>query len=184
MDSNFSLSRGKAEKSGERLPLPRGQAGLADEHHRTEHYAFIEERTKAKDVARQAYEALRTAHINASPKQVFEAVGGFTVDLDDQEAEQLQQLTCIKSCEADQPLELTNSVESVNAGELVQPATGLKTRNKTAFKGRVIDGSQEEVKAQQDVEVGVLRSYGDSTAASGEILPYGVKKLGWSRRFH
>ena len=40
---------------------------------------------------RQAGEALQTAHLNAEPKQVFQEIGGFSVDLDEQEAEQLRQ---------------------------------------------------------------------------------------------
>ena len=159
--------------------MPTGHAELGVEHERTEHYAFLEDQgqEKDKDVAKQAGEALRTAHLTAAPKQVFEAVGGFSVDLDEQEAEQLRQVPCIKSCEADQPLELTDPVESEAAGGLVQPATALEAPNQTVFKSRVIEGSQEQVEAQQDIEADALTSYGDSTASSGEILPYGVKAV-------
>ena len=145
MDSKFSLQREKAEDSGNGLPLATGQTALVSELNRTEHYVFLEERSKEKDVAKQADEALQSARLNASAKQVFEAVGGFTVDLDDQEAERLRQMPCIKCCEADQQLELTNRVESATAGYLVETATALEVPNKTAYKSRVIDGSQEKV---------------------------------------
>ena len=177
MDSKFSPQREKAEDSGNGLPLATGQTALVSELNRTEHYVFLEERSKEKDVAKQADEALQSARLNASAKQVFEAVGGFTVDLDDQEAERLRQMPCIKCCEADQQLELTNRVESATAGYLVQTATALEVPNKTAYKSRVIDGSQEKVKGQQDVEADTLTSYGDGKASSGEILPYGVKAV-------
>ena len=133
--------------------MPTGHAELGVEHERTEHYAFLEDQgqEKDKDVAKQAGEALRTAHLTAAPKQVFEAVGGFSVDLDEQEAEQLRQVPCIKSCEADQPLELTDPGESEAAGDLVQLATALEAPNQTVFKSRVIDESQEQVEAQQDI---------------------------------
>ena len=88
---------------------------------------------------------------------------------------QLRQVPCIKSCEADQLLELTDPVESESSGDLVRPATALDAPNRTVFKSRLIDGSQEQVEAQKDIEADGLTSYGDSTASSGEILPYGVK---------
>ena len=142
------------------------------------HFAFLEEQGIDSDVAQQAKEALQTAHLNAAPTQVFEAVGGFSVDLDTHEAEQLRQVPCIKSCEADQPLKLTDPVESVPAEDLVELATATQASKETVFKSRVIDGNQEQVQAQQDIGVDALRSYGDSTASSGEVLLTASKQFG------
>ena len=177
MSSAFSLEREKDESNGEGLLVPTRASELGVEKQRTEHLAFLEEQGKDKGFAKQAGEALRTAHLTASPNQLFEAIGGFSIDLDEKEAEQLRQVPCIKSCEADQPLELTDPVESEAAGGLVQPSTALEAPNQTVFKSRVIEGSQEQVEAQQDIEADALTSYGDSTASSGEILPYGVKAV-------
>ena len=177
MSSTFSLARGKAENEGEGFPLTAGQAELATQTHRTEHYAFLEGESKDKNVASQAGEALKTAHLDRSPKQVFEAVGGFSVELDDQEAEQLRQVPSIKSCETDQPLKLTDPIEAEVTRDIVQPAIGIEAPEQRAFQGRVIDGSQKQVKAQQDIKSNNLTSYGDSRASSGEILPYGVRAV-------
>ena len=124
-------------------------------------------------------EAFQSAHLNAAPKQVFQEIGGFSVDLGEQEAEQLRQVPCIKSCEADQPLELTDPIESLGAEGFVLSAAAVEAagNGQTAFNGRVIDGSQKQVESSQEIATDALTSYGDSTASSGEILPYGVKAV-------
>ena len=115
MSSSFSLEREKDESNGGGL-VPTRASELGVEKQRTEHLAFLEEQGKDKGFAKQAGEALRTAHLTASPNQLFEAIGGFSIDLDEQEAEQLRQVPRIKSCEADEPLELTDPVESESVG--------------------------------------------------------------------
>ena len=179
MSSAFPLEEGKAEISSQSFAVSEKAQEIEGQTQRLEHYAFLEEQGSDKDVAKQAGEALQTAHLNAAPKQVFQEIGGFSVDLDEQEAEQLRQVPCIKSCEADQPLELTDPIESEEAEGLVQPATAVETPapGQTAFNGRVIDGSQQQVESSQEITTDALTSYGDSTASSGEILPYGVKAV-------
>ena len=168
MSSAFTPSRGKAGNEGEGLPLTTGQTELADrsERHRTEHYAFLDGKSKDKDVAKQAGEALKTAHLDTSPKQVFEAIRGFSIELDEQEAKQLRTVPCIKSCSADEPLKLKDTIESQITGDIIQPAIGIEAPEQRAFQGSVINESQKEVEAQTGIEKNSLTSYGDSRASS------------------
>ena len=42
--------------------------------------------------------------------------------------------------------------------------------NQTVFKSRLIDGSQEQVEAQQDIEAEALTSYGTAQPQAGKFL--------------
>ena len=85
-------------------------------------------------------------------------------------------MPCIKSCEADQPLELTDPIDLEAAVDITQPALAIEAPKQRAFHGGMVDGGQEKV-SSQNIETHALTAYGDSKASSGEILPYGVKAV-------
>ena len=171
------LARGKAENNGEELPLNTGQSELDYAHSRIEYYAFLEKQGRGEDVAKQAGEALEAAHLDTSPKQVFDAIRAFSVELDDQEAEQLRKLPCIKCCEADQLLTLTDSIESEVAEDIVYPAIGIEAPEKRAFQGSVINGSQNKVEAK-GIETNTSRRMETARLLAGKFFPMALKAFG------
>ena len=116
MSSAFSLERGKDENGDEKLLVPTRASELGVEQQRTEHYAFLEEQGKNKDVGKQAGEALRTATSPHHPSiclRQLEASASISMN---KKPSSCRQVPCIKSCEADQLLELIDPVESESAG--------------------------------------------------------------------
>ena len=85
----------------------------------------------------------------------------------------------IKSCEADQPIELTDPIESEAEEGFVQNSNGSRNASSrvSGFQQPRVDGTQQQVESSQEIATDAHTSYGDSTASTGEILPYGVKAV-------
>ena len=127
---------------------------------------------------------LRTLHNQLKPTQLFEAIQGFTVELSDEQANQLQGLPGVRSVEADRPLPLTPPVE-VNWGpatkldlnpQLIQEPPAPPNNNTQAVRLDTywFNNKRAEPKTAETrriAELAALPTYSNGTASSGEILP-------------
>lgn len=131
---------------------------------------------------------MRQADAACPVKQVFDALNGFTVDLDSSEADRLKAVPSIRSLEADQPMLLTppveinpvNSSESKTSGTFTSSqASDLdrEVRLEKVFVGDVIERSESDLGAQGGISTSALPVYSNGTASTGEVLPYGVKAV-------
>ena len=78
---------------------------------RSEHYAFFEEKTEPAELPAKANQALKQAKVKARPTKVFSKLNGFSVQLNESEADLLREVPSIQSVELDRPLPLSPPVE-------------------------------------------------------------------------
>jgi len=105
-----------------------------------------------------------------APRQLFEQLGGFAVDLDDDQAVRLRRLREVGSLELDRPMRLDPPMPEPGPGP--GPSSG----------GRLIELVDPSGSAVNDVMLPqVLVSYVNAIGASKETLPYGVRAI-WQGR--
>ena len=111
------------------------------------------------------------------PRQLFDQLGAFSIDLGDSQAESLRQVPGIRSVEADRPVPMMPPVS-------VEP--GLSNQDEgtvsLAFKKFLLqkpDRAGQAFNSSYSLEdIGLnATSYGDTTSVSGETLPWGVKAV-------
>ncbi|QNI52810.1 peptidase family S8 protein [Synechococcus sp. BIOS-E4-1] len=155
---------------------------------RSEHIAILNQEKTEESVAQRAEAAVQEAGAACPVKKVFEAVNGFTVDLDDDEADRLKAVPAIQSVETDQPLPLTPPVEIhpvINSNPESQEteasaqssALEQEVRLENVFVGDVIESDESDLSAQADFSTSALPVYRNGTASTGETLTYGVKAV-------
>jgi len=111
------------------------------------------------------------------PRQLFDQLGAFSIDLGDSQAESLRQVPGIRSVEADRPVPMMPPVSD-------EP--GLSNQDEgtvsLAFKKFLLqkpDRAGQAFNSSYSLEdIGLnATSYGDTTSVSGETLPWGVKAV-------
>ena len=74
---------------------------------RRSHYVFLGAPDNEPQLQDQAKRALQRANVTAKPDQFYDELNGFSISLNEEEANQLREVGLIKSVERDQPLPLT-----------------------------------------------------------------------------
>ena len=111
------------------------------------------------------------------PGQIFDQLGAFTVDLTDSQAELLRQRPGISGVEADRvvpmmpPVSVEPSLNNLDEGTVSLAFKKLLWKN--PGKAEKISNASYSL---DDIGLNAT-SYGDTTSASGETLPWGVKAV-------
>lgn len=116
-----------------------------------EYIVFLDDASGQGGVAQRAQALMRSLGVNNQPTLVFDQLNGFAINITEQQARRLQALGGVRSVEA-------------NAAVFLEPP---------------IPGSATPSSALQPAAIGstALTSYSDSTAVSGETLPWGVRAV-------
>ena len=111
------------------------------------------------------------------PRQLFDQLGAFSVDLSDLQVERLMQLPGIRSVEADRPVPMMPPV-TVEPG-LSDQDEGMVSLAFKKLLWRNPNKSGQAFNTSYSLDdVGLnATSYGDATSVSGETLPWGVKAV-------
>ena len=111
------------------------------------------------------------------PRQLFDQLGAFSIDLGDSQAESLRQVPGIRSVEADRPVPMMPPV-SMEPGQSNQGEGTVSLAFKTLLWQKP-DGAGQAFNSSYSLEdIGLnATSYGDTTSVSGETLPWGVKAV-------
>jgi len=111
------------------------------------------------------------------PRQLFDQLGAFSIDLGDSQAESLRQVPGIRSVEADRPVPMMPPV-SVEPG-LSNQDEGTVSLAFKKFLWQKPDRAGQAFNSSYSLEdIGLnATSYGDTTSVSGETLPWGVKAV-------
>ena len=133
------------------------------------HVVVLKEVPSAAQLGSAAQSALSRVAKDLQPRQLFEHIGAFSVDLSDEQALQLQQQRGIVSVEADRPVPELPPVSSDGTLSLAY--------KKYLWKNPGKSGKATNAGYSLD-DLGLQRAtYGDTLTASGETLPWGVKAV-------
>ena len=111
------------------------------------------------------------------PRQLFDQLGAFSIDLGDSQAESLRQLPGIRSVEADRPLPMMPPV-SVEPGQSNQDEGTVSLAFKKLLWKKPDKAGQAFNSSYSLEDIGLkATSYGNTTSVSGETLPWGVKAV-------
>ena len=120
---------------------------------------------------------LDNVSLELRPRQFFDQLGAFSIDLGDSQAESLRQVPGIRSVEADRPVPMMPPV-SVEPGQSNQDGGTVSLAFKTLLWQKPDEAGQafNSSYSLEDIELNAT-SYGDTTSVSGETLPWGVKAV-------
>ncbi|WP_413744648.1 S8 family serine peptidase [Synechococcus sp. MIT S9451] len=157
-----------------------------------EHFVFFDQ-ADSSSLSERSAATLNSAGIEARPTQHFDAINGFSIQLTPFQAETLRQSPGIGSVEADRPMPLMPPVEVSpaeprgfqNSFPTVQkPSTEAFDTNRPLelslerfWVENRVDQSEEQARQEQTSSISALPVYGNGTASTGEVLPYGVKAV-------
>jgi len=112
---------------------------------------FLDEAPGREGVSQRAQALMRSLGVDGQPSLVFDQLNGFALNLTDQQAQRLRALGGVRSVEADAAVFLDPPILNANpSATLLRPQAAGTTS---------------------------LTSYGNSTAGSGETLPWGVRAV-------
>jgi subtilisin family serine protease len=112
---------------------------------------FLDEAPGREGVSQRAQALMRSLGVDSQPSLVFDQLNGFALNLTDQQAQRLRALGGVRSVEADAAVFLDPPILNANpTATLLRPQAAGTTS---------------------------LTSYGNSTAGSGETLPWGVRAV-------
>jgi subtilisin family serine protease len=112
---------------------------------------FLNDAPGGGDVQQRAAALMASLGVQGEPSLVYDQLNGFALNLTDQQAQRLRALGGVRSVEADAAVFLDPPILNANpTATLLRPQAAGTTS---------------------------LTSYGNSTAATGEILPYGVQAV-------
>jgi subtilisin family serine protease len=116
-----------------------------------QYIVFLDDAPGRDGVAQRAQALIRSLGVSGQPSLVFDQLNGFALSLTDQQAQRLRALGGVRSVEADAAVFLDPPILNANpsATQLRPQAAGTTS----------------------------LTSYGNSTAGSGETLPWGVRAV-------
>jgi subtilisin family serine protease len=112
---------------------------------------FLDEAPGRQGVSQRAQALMRSLGVDSQPSMVFDQLNGFALNLTDQQAQRLRALGGVRSVEADAAVFLDPPILNAN------PSATLLSR--------------------QTAGSASLTSYGNSSAGSGETLPWGVRAV-------
>ena len=181
----------KAKTRLANLVLEVGQDTRAER--RREHYAFFNQNCNSEEIKQNTKAVLEDAGIKSKPNKIFDELNGFSIDLNEQEAIRLKTLPEVRSVELDQALPLTPPVE---INPLASPSTPAQFGNSVTEEQSTDHNNQSQevhlervstdntinsIKSsstdQASSSTATLQTYSNSTASTGEVLPYGVKAV-------
>jgi len=128
-----------------------GDTGAGGQEQARQYIVFLDDAPGRNGVAQRAQALMHSLGVNGQPSLVFDQLNGFALNLTDQQAQRLKALGGVRSVEADAAVFLDPPILNANAS-----ATQLKP---------------------QAAGTTSLTSYGNSTAGSGETLPWGVRAV-------
>ena len=164
MGSNLSLEANQAEPA----------AGISG----TRTYVVSLERAPLPENLPATVRALLDdVSLELRPRQLFDQLGAFSIDLGDSQAESLRQLPGIRSVEADRPLPMMPPV-SVEPGQSNQDEGTVSLAFKKLLWKKPDKAGQAFNSSYSLEDIGLkATSYGNTTSVSGETLPWGVKAV-------
>lgn len=111
------------------------------------------------------------------PRQLFDQLGAFSIDLGDSQAESLRQVPGIRSVDVDRPVPMMPPV-SVEPGQSNQDDGTVSLAFKKLLWQKPDRAGQAFNSSYSLEDIGLnATSYGDTTSVSGETLPWGVKAV-------
>ncbi|WP_115119162.1 S8 family serine peptidase [Synechococcus sp. UW105] len=157
-----------------------------------EHFVFFDQ-ADSSSLSERSAAALNSAGIEARPTQHFDAINGFSIQLTPLQAETLRQSPGIGSVEADRPMPLMppvevspaeprgfqNSLPAVQkpSRETFDTNRPLELSLERFWVENKVEQSEEQARQEQTSSISALPVYGNGTASTGEVLPYGVKAV-------
>ena len=111
------------------------------------------------------------------PRQLFEQLGAFSVDLSAAQAVRLQHLPGVRSVEADRLVPLLPPVAARPSLVESDDTTPVELAGRLLWNGRFRSDYATNTAYSLDDTGLQAASYGDVTSASGETLPWGVKAV-------
>ena len=180
LDEQWSLQSGWSQQDGmgSNLSLVANQAEPAAGITGTRTYVVSLERAPLpQNLPATVRALLDDVSQELRPRQLFDQLGAFSIDLGDSQAESLRQVPGIRSVEADRPVPMMPPV-SVEPG-LSNQDEGTVSLAFKKFLWQKPDRAGQAFNSSYSLEdIGLnATSYGDTTSVSGETLPWGVKAV-------
>lgn len=130
-----------------------------------------------KNLAATVRSLLDDVSVELQPRQLFDQLGAFSVDLGDSQAESLRQIPGIRSVEADRPVPMMPPV-TVEPGQSSQDEGTVSLAFKKLLWQKPDRAGQAFNSSYSLEDIGLnATTYGDTTSVSGETLPWGVKAV-------
>ena len=130
-----------------------------------------------KNLAATVRSLLDDVSVELQPRQLFDQLGAFSVDLGDSQAESLRQIPGIRSVEADRPVPMMPPV-AVEPGQSSQDEGTVSLAFKKLLWQKPDRAGQAFNSSYSLEDIGLnATTYGDTTSVSGETLPWGVKAV-------
>lgn len=130
-----------------------------------------------KNLAATVRSLLDDVSVELQPRQLFDQLGAFSVDLGDSQAESLRQIPGIRSVEADRAVPMMPPV-TVEPGQSSQDEGTVSLAFKKLLWQKPDRAGQAFNSSYSLEDIGLnATTYGDTTSVSGETLPWGVKAV-------
>lgn len=176
----WSLQPGWSQQDGigSNLSLEANQAEPASAITVTRTYVVSLERAPLpKNLAATVRSLLDDVSLELQPRQLFDQLGAFSVDLGDSQAESLRQIPGIRSVEADRAVPMMPPV-TVEPGQTSEDEGTLSMAFKKLLWQKSDKAGQAFNASYSLEDIGLnATTYGDTTSASGETLPWGVRAV-------
>ena len=130
-----------------------------------------------KNLAATVRSLLDDVSVELQPRQLFDQLGAFSVDLGDSQVESLRQIPGIRSVEADRAVPMMPPV-TVEPGQSSQDEGTVSLAFKKLLWQKPDRAGQAFNSSYSLEDIGLnATTYGDTTSVSGETLPWGVKAV-------
>jgi len=176
----WSLQPGWSQQDGigSNLSLEANQAEPASAITVTRTYVVSLERAPLpKNLAATVRSLLDDVSLELQPRQLFDQLGAFSVDLGDSQAESLRQIPGIRSVEADRAVPMMPPV-TVEPGQSSEDEGTVSLAFKKLLWQKPDRAGQAFNSSYSLEDIGLnATTYGDTTSASGETLPWGVRAV-------
>ena len=176
----WSLQPGWSQQDGigSNLSLEANQAEPASGITGTRTYVVSLDRAPLpKNLAATVRSLLDDVSVELQPRQLFDQLGAFSVDLGDSQVESLRQIPGIRSVEADRPVPMMPPV-TVEPGQSSQDEGTVSLAFKKLLWQKPDRAGQAFNSSYSLEDIGLnATTYGDTTSVSGETLPWGVKAV-------
>jgi len=128
-----------------------GDAGTGAQELARQFIVFLDDAPGHNGVAQRAQALMLSLGVSGQPSLIFDQLNGFTLNLTDQQAQRLRALGGVRSVEADAAVVLDPPILNASATETLLSPEAAGTTS--------------------------LTSYGNSSAGTGETLPWGVRAV-------
>jgi len=176
----WSLLMGRGPETQDRsdhaLEWFQGNQASTDEALQT-HVVVLAIAPAPKDLRTTVRTLLDTVSQELRPRQLFEQLGAFSVDLSEPQAERLRQVPGIRSVEADRAVPMMPPI-TVETDSADQDDNTLSLAFKKLLWGNPNKANQVINTSYSLDDLGLkAAAYADTVSASGETLPWGVKAI-------